>query len=234
MKKILLASAISAAMVASVQANEHSGTYAFDTQGTHQFVTFKISHLGYSWLYGRFNDFDGEFTYDADNPENSSVSVTIDTSSVDSNHAERDKHLRSEDFLYVSEFPEATFKSKRVVVDEAGEADIIGDLTLRGVTREITLDAEMVGHGEDPWGGYRMGFEAETELRLKDFGIPMDLGKASETVEIEISVDDRERVFLVNLLGRKVFQDDGPILVGKKKSKTDDPFGELDAELENY
>ena len=189
MKKILLASAISAAMVASAQANEHSGTYAFDTQGTHQFVTFKISHLGYSWLYGRFNDFDGEFTYDADNPENSSVSVTIDTSSVDSNHAERDKHLRSEDFLYVSEFPEATFKSKRVVVDEAGEADIIGDLTLRGVTREITLDAEMVGHGEDPWGGYRMGFEAETELRLKDFGIPMDLGKASETVEIEISVE---------------------------------------------
>ncbi len=179
MKKILLASAISAAMVASVQANEHSGTYAFDTQGTHQFVTFKISHLGYSWLYGRFNDFDGEFTYDADNPENSSVSVTIDTSSVDSNHAERDKHLRSEDFLYVSEFPEATFKSKRVVVDEAGEADIIGDLTLRGVTREITLDAELVGHGEDPpWGGgYRMGFEAETELRLKDFGIPMDLAK---------------------------------------------------------
>ena len=83
-----------------------------------------------------FNDFDGEFTYDADNPENSSVSVTIDTSSVDSNHAERDKHLRSEDFLYVSEFPEATFKSKRVVVDEAGEADIIGDLTLRGVTRK--------------------------------------------------------------------------------------------------
>ncbi|MGM0951994.1 MAG: YceI family protein [Pseudomonadota bacterium] len=189
MKKVLLASAVSLALAGAAHADEHSGTYAFDNKDTHQFITFKISHLGYSWLYGRFNDFDGQFQYDADNPENSSVSVTVDTASIDSNHAERDKHLRSEDFLYVSEFPEATFKSTRVVVDEEGEADIIGDLTLRGVTREITLDAEMLGHGEDPWGGYRMGFEAETELRLKDFDIPMDLGPASETVELEISVE---------------------------------------------
>jgi len=189
MRKVLLASAVSLALAGVAHADEHSGTYAFDNKDTHQFITFKISHLGYSWLYGRFNDFDGQFEYDADNPENSSVSVTVDTASIDSNHAERDKHLRSEDFLYVSEFPEATFKSTRIVVDEEGEADIIGDLTLRGVTREITLDAEMVGHGEDPWGGYRMGFEAETELRLKDFDIPMDLGPASETVELEISVE---------------------------------------------
>lgn len=189
MKKLLLASAVSLAMVGTVSADEHSGTYAFDTEGAHQFITFKISHLGYSWLYGRFNDFDGEFVYDAENPENSSVTVTIDTASVDSNHAERDKHLRNEDFLYVNEFPQATFKSKRVVLDDDGEADVIGDFTLRGVTREISLDVEMHGHGPDPWGNYRMGFDAETELRLKDFGIPMDLGEASETVEIEISVE---------------------------------------------
>ncbi|WP_417518437.1 YceI family protein [Marinobacter sp.] len=189
MKKLLIAASVSLAMVGSVQADEHTGTYAFDVKGAHQFITFKISHLGYSWLYGRFNDFDGQFTYDAANPENSSVNVTIDTSSVDSNHAERDKHLRGEDFLYVSEYPEASFKSKRVVVDEDGEADIVGDLTLRGVTREVTLDVEMLGHGKDPWGGYRMGFEADTELRLEDFGIPTNLGKASETVEIIISVE---------------------------------------------
>jgi polyisoprenoid-binding protein YceI len=189
MKKLLLASAVSVALIGTANASEHSGTYAFDKEGAHQFITFKISHLGYSWLYGRFNDFDGEFVYDAENPENSTVTVTIDTASVDSNHAERDKHLRSDDFLHVSEFPQATFKSKRVVVDDDGEADIIGDFTLRGVTREITLEAEMLGHGEDPWGGYRMGFEAETEFRLKDFGIPMDLGEASETVEIKISIE---------------------------------------------
>ncbi|MBE0485570.1 YceI family protein [Marinobacter sp.] len=189
MKKLLLASAVSIALIGTANANEHSGTYAFDKEGAHQFVTFKISHLGYSWLYGRFNDFDGEFVYDAENPENSSVTVTIDTASVDSNHAERDRHLRNEDFLYVNKFPQATFKSTRVVLGDDGEADIIGDFTLRGVTREITLEAEMHGHGQDPWGGYRMGFDAETELRLKDYGIPMDLGEASETVEIKISIE---------------------------------------------
>ncbi|GGE56743.1 UPF0312 protein [Streptosporangium jomthongense] len=189
MKRILLASAVAMAVTGSVQANEHSGTYAFDKKDAHQFITFRISHLGYSWLYGRFNDFDGQFVYDAENPENSSVSVTIDTSSLDSNHAERDKHLRGKDFLHVSEYPQASFKSKRVIVDDEGEADIVGDFTLRGVTREVTLDVEMLGHGKDPWGGYRMGFEAETELRLEDFGIPTNLGKASETVEISISVE---------------------------------------------
>ncbi|MDO3720444.1 YceI family protein [Marinobacter sp. chi1] len=189
MKKLLLASAVSMTMIGSVHADGHGGTYAFDDEGAHQFVTFKISHLGFSWLYGRFNEFDGQFVYDEENPENSSVSVTIDTSSVDSNHAERDKHLRSEDFLYVDDFPEASFQSTRVELGDDGEADIVGDLTLRGVTKEVTLDAKMLGHGEDPWGGYRMGFEAQTELALKDFGIPMDLGKASETVEIIISVE---------------------------------------------
>ncbi|GGY75536.1 YceI family protein [Marinobacter zhanjiangensis] len=189
MKKTLLASAVSLALVGAAHADEHSGTYAFDTEGAHQFITFEISHLGFSTLYGRFNDFDGQFVYDADNPENSSVEVTIDTASVDSNHGERDKHLRSEDFLYVDEYPQATFKSTRIEVEGDDEADIVGELTLRGVTREVTLDAEMQGHGDDPWGGYRMGFDAETEIKLADFGIPTNLGKASETVTLEISVE---------------------------------------------
>lgn len=190
MKKLILASAVSIAVVGAAQADEHSGTYAFDTKGAHQFVMFKISHLGYSWLYGRFNDFDGEFTYDAENPANSSVSVTVDTTSLDSNHAERDKHLRSDDFLHVDRFPEATFTSKRVEVDGEGEADIIGDLTLHGVTKEITLDAEMVGAGPDPWGNYRMGFEAETSFKLDDFGIPYEkIGEVAREVEMIISVE---------------------------------------------
>lgn len=184
MKKLFIALSLSAAALSA-----NAADYVIDTQGGHASINFKASHLGFSWLTGRFNDFEGNFVWDRDNPAASSIQVSIDTASIDSNHAERDKHLRSKDFLHVSEFPEATFKSKRVVLDDDGEADIIGDLTLRGVTREVTLDAEMLGHGQDPWGGYRMGFEAETELKLKDFGIPMDLGKASETVKIEISVE---------------------------------------------
>lgn len=190
MKKHLLASAVALSLASTgVLADNGTGTYKFDDRGEHQFIMFKISHLGYSWLYGRFNEFTGEFSYDAENPAASSVSVSIDAGSVDSNHAERDKHLRAEDFLYVDEFPQATFTSKQVVFEGDGEAEIIGDLTLRGVTREVTLEAELIGHGEDPWGGYRMGFEAETELRLADYGIPMNLGPASEKVELIISVE---------------------------------------------
>lgn len=189
MKKLFLTSAIALSLAAPAVADEHSGTYAFDKEGAHQFITFKISHLGYSWLYGRFNDFDGEFVYDAANPENSSVTVNIDPASVDSNHAERDKHLRGEDFLHVGEFPEASFTSKRIVLDEEGEADIIGDLTLRGVTKEITLDAEMLGHGEDPWGGYRAGFQGTTTLTLADYGIDYDLGPSATEVHLTLGVE---------------------------------------------
>ena len=170
-------------------ADQPGGTYQFDKKGAHQFVTFKISHLGYSWLYGRFNDFNGTFTVDADNPENSQVTATIQTASVDSNHAERDKHLRGDDFLDVNEYPTATFKSTKIVKTGEKTAKITGDFTLRGVTKPITLDAKMIGYGDDPWGGYRMGLEASTTLTLSDFGITKNLGPASETVEIIISVE---------------------------------------------
>ena len=150
---------------------------------------FKISHLGYSWLYGRFNDFDGSFTVDADNPENSSVQATIQVASLDSNHAERDKHLRGDDFLDVDEYPTATFKSTKIEKTGEKTAKITGDFTLHGVTKPVTLDAKLLGYGDDPWGGYRMGLEASTTLKLADFGITYDLGPASETVDIIISVE---------------------------------------------
>lgn len=170
-------------------ADQPGGTYQFDKKGAHQFVTFKISHLGYSWLYGRFNDFNGSFTVDAENPENSQVTATIQTASVDSNHAERDKHLRDDDFLDVDKYPTATFKSTNIEKTGEKTAKITGDFTLHGVTKPVTLDAKLIGYGDDPWGGYRMGLEASTTLTLADFGITKNLGPASETVEIIISVE---------------------------------------------
>jgi len=163
--------------------------YEIDTKGAHAFIQFKISHLGYSWLLGRFNDFSGNFTFDEKQPEASKVSVTIDTASVDSNHAERDKHLRAEDFLYVSKFPQAKFESTEVKYEGDDKATIKGKLTLRGVTKDIEIDAERIGGGKDPWGGYRQGFAGTTSFKLKDFGIPMNLGPASEEVEMFLSVE---------------------------------------------
>jgi polyisoprenoid-binding protein YceI len=163
--------------------------YAIDKQGQHAFVNFKISHLGYSWLYGTFKDFDGTFSYDAANPEASKVNVTLKTASVDTNHAERDKHLRSADFLNVSKHDTATFESTSVKSTGEGSADVTGNLTLNGVTKPVVIAAKFIGEGQDPWGGYRAGFEGTTTLKLKDFDISMDLGPASESVELIISIE---------------------------------------------
>ena len=163
--------------------------YVIDTEGAHAAIQFRIQHLGYSWLVGRFNDFSGNFSYEEDNPGASSVKVTIDTASIDSNHAERDKHLRGEDFLDVAEYPEATFESTSFKENGDGTAVLKGDLTLHGVTRPVTIDVKHVGHGEDPWGGYRRGFEGSTTLTLADYGIDYDLGPAAREVELFLSVE---------------------------------------------
>ena len=163
--------------------------YKMDTKGAHAFIQFRIQHLGYSWLYGRFNDFNGSFRINRDDLSKSSVEVYIDTNSVDTNHAERDKHLRSKDFLNVKEYPQAKFLNTSIKQIDKKSAIIKGDFTLNGVTKSIELKAKLVGEGKDPWGGYRMGFEASTILILKDFNINHDLGSASTTVQIMISVE---------------------------------------------
>ncbi|NKQ09506.1 YceI family protein [Pseudomonas sp. SST3] len=186
LKKTFAALAIGSMLFAGQAA---AADYVIDKKGQHAFVNFKISHLGYSWLWGTFKDFDGSFSFDAAQPEASEVNVTLQTGSVDSNHAERDKHLRSDDFLNVSEHPTATFKSTSVKSTGEGTADITGDLTLNGVTKPVVIAAKFIGEGKDPWGGYRAGFEGTTTLSLKDFDIKMDLGPASQTVDLIISVE---------------------------------------------
>jgi polyisoprenoid-binding protein YceI len=187
LKKSLLALAVSSIGIMSLPAM--ADNYVIDTKGAHASINFSIKHLGYSVLTGRFDTFSGEFSYDPAKPEASTVNVTIDTSSVNTNHAERDKHLRSADFLNVEKFPKATFVSKKIVPDDKDEFDIIGDLTLNGVTKSITIEVDKVGEGKDPWGGYRAGFSGETEINLKDFNVKMDLGPASQTVKLELEVE---------------------------------------------
>ena len=146
--------------------------YVIDTKGAHAFVQFHIKHLGYSWLVGRFK-----------------VSVTIETASVDSNHAERDKHLRDDDFLEVDKYPQARFVSTSYRDIGDGKGELKGDLTLHGVTRPITIDVTHIGAGNDPWGGYRRGFEGRTSLALADFNIKKNLGPASTEVHLWLGVE---------------------------------------------
>ncbi|MDF7628238.1 YceI family protein [Pantoea sp. Al-1710] len=186
LKKTLLT--LSAASLLGTSLLASAADYKFDKEGQHAFVQFRIQHLGYSWLYGTFKDFDGTFTFDEANPAVDKVNVTLNTASLDTNHAERDKHIRSADFLNTAKFPQATFAST-AVKKEGKEYKITGDLTLNGVTKPITLDARLLGEGKDPWGGYRAGFEANGEIVLKDFNITKDLGPASQKAELIISVE---------------------------------------------
>lgn len=164
--------------------------YVIDTKGAHASINFSVTHLGFSTLTGRFNTFSGEFTYDPANLAASSVNVTINTNSVDTNHAERDKHLRTPEFLNVEKNPKSTFVSKKVVLgSDKNSFDLVGDFTLNGVTKSITIAAKKIGEGKDPWGGQRAGFSGTTEIFLKDFKIESKFIPDSESIKLALFIE---------------------------------------------
>lgn len=178
----------------SLMAGAHIATaadYVVDTEGAHAFIQFRVKHLGYSWLYGRFNTFDGKFTFDEKDPSKNKISIDVDVNSLDSNHARRDKHLRSDDYLDTAKFPKASFVSTGYKPTGEGTADVTGNLTLHGVTKPVTVAVEHIGGGKDPWGGYRDGFEGSVTIKPADWGISMvdKLGPASEEVELFMSIE---------------------------------------------
>mgnify|MGYP002713103131 CR=1 FL=1 len=161
-------------------------TYKIDP--SHSFVMFKISHLGFSMLNGRFNELAGDFSYDPENPSNSRIQVEVQTASVDSNWAERDKHLRSSDFLDVDKYPTAIFETTSYSESD-GKGTLKGNLTLHGTTRPVTIAVEQVGAGKDPWGGFRRGFTGRTTIKRSDFGISYNLGPQSDAMELHFVVE---------------------------------------------
>ena len=175
------------ALVASLMSN---ATWAADytVDLSHAFIQFRISHLGYSVLTGRFNDFSGDFSWDKEKPSDSTININVKTASIDTNWAERDKHIRGDDFLEVEKFPEATFKSTKFTGD-ATSGKLEGVLTLHGVSKPVTLDVKSIGEGDDPWGGYRAGFSATTSIDRTDFGISYDLGPTANTMEFDLFVE---------------------------------------------
>lgn len=186
LKKTLAALAIGSAVLS---ANVMAADYVVDKEGQHAFVDFKISHLGYSFITGTFKDIDGKFSFDAAKPEDSKIEFNVNTASVFTNHAERDKHIASADFLNASKFGKATFVSTSVKSTGANTADVTGDLTLLGVTKPVVVKATFLGEGKDPWGGYRAGFEGTTTIKRSDFGKQKDLGPKSDAVELYISFE---------------------------------------------
>lgn len=185
--KSLVAAAVLGAIAYAPAAE--AAEYVIDTKGAHASINFRIKHLGFSWLTGRFDKFSGTFAFDDKNSDASKVKVEIDTASVNSNHGERDKHLRSADFLETDKYPTAAFESTSVKMTADGKAEIAGKFTMRGITKDIVINAERVGGGSDPWGGYREGFTGTTKLVLSDFAIKKDLGPAAKEVELTLEVE---------------------------------------------
>jgi polyisoprenoid-binding protein YceI len=177
-------------------------TNLWDIDVSHSAIHFYVRHMVISKVHGRFAKWAGTLQLDAQDLTRSSVDVRIDAASIDTQVADRDAHLRSADFLDVAKHPELTFRSKRI--DRAGDRyRVVGDLSLHGVVREVTLDAEFAGTGKDPWGNERAGFSAKASLDRREFGLVWNAALEAggvlvgEKVEIAIELEAVKKVAAV-------------------------------------
>lgn len=168
-----------------------SNTYQIDP--SHSEAQFSIKHMMISKVRGGFEKISGTFNYDAKNPSQSNVDVTIDVASINTREAQRDTHLKSADFFDVEKYPTITFKSTRIEKN-GGDLTIVGNLTIHGVTNLVTLDVE--GPSEelkDPWGNAKIGASATTKISRKDFGLTwnaaLEAGGLLVGDEVNISID---------------------------------------------
>lgn len=169
-------------------------TAKFAIDPVHSHIGFKVKHMIISTVDGKFDEFDGFIMFDENDITKSSVEVNIEASSIDTDNANRDKHLRSEDFFYVEKYPTITFKSTKIE-KKKDQLYLYGELTMRGVTKPIEIPFVFNGQITDPQGNIRIGFDAEAALDRQDFGISwnkmLDTGGlvVSDNVFIELSVE---------------------------------------------
>lgn len=186
MKKLVL---IIGALVLA-QGSAFAANYKVDPE--HSSVSFKIRHL-VSKVQGNFNDFSGSFVYEPGSPDIWEVEAVIQAASIDTNVAERDKHLKSADFFDVEKFPELTFRSTKVTDAITDSAKLHGFLTIRGVEREVVFDLEILGQAEDGWGNKFASFSATTTINRKDFGLTwnktLEAGNVLVGEEVKITLD---------------------------------------------
>jgi len=193
MRKAFAAASLALVFALAGQAVAAPQTWTIDPN--HSQVGFTIRHF-FSKVPGIFQKFSGSIVYDQANPTASSVKVSIDAASINTQNDKRDNHLRSEDFFFVEKFPTLTFESTKVTPGtESGKLKVEGNLTMRGVTKPVTLDATFLGAGPSMNGEQRSGFEAIAKVNRKDFGIiwnkTLDQGGTmlGDDVDINIAVE---------------------------------------------
>jgi polyisoprenoid-binding protein YceI len=180
-------------MTATIQAAPATATKtAWKLDPVHSIVEFSAKHLMITTVKGRVTDIEGTIYTDENNPTNSSVEATLKAVSLDTRTDQRDQHLRSADFLDVEKYPEIRFRSTRIQGDKP-KFKLTGDLTIRDVTKPITLDVEFEGETKDPWGGERVGFSATGKIDRREFGLTwnqaLETGGVVVGNEIKISLE---------------------------------------------
>ena len=167
-----------------------NGTWILDT--AHTSIAFVARHAMVTKVRGTFEEFEGSVVFDEANPEASVAKAVIKTASVNTQNADRDGHVRGDDFFSVEQYPEMTFESTSFDIDGTS-GTVTGDLTLKGITKPVTLDVEVFGVEEDPFGNVRVGFEASTKINRKDFGVdfqaPLGSGGVLVSEQITIEID---------------------------------------------
>jgi polyisoprenoid-binding protein YceI len=172
----------------SIQLADAADTYEIDT--AHSMILFRAKHNGISYNYGRFNEFTGKITMDAD-VSKSIVAFEVKTASVDTANKKRDQHLRSSDFFSAKQFPVITFKSTKVSMKEAEEdiLEVTGDFELLGVKKSITVDVKITGRGKGRGGESLIGFESVFTVKRSDFGMTYGAGTVSDDIRLTVSIE---------------------------------------------
>ncbi|PWC88457.1 hypothetical protein TSH100_07865 [Azospirillum sp. TSH100] len=194
MKKTLFAAALFAATAVgatlSMGAPAFAAPVSYKIDPAHTAVAFIVNHVGFSNVIGRFNTVGGDVTFDKDAVEKSVVTVTIDTTSVDTNHAKRDEHLRSPDFFNAKEFPKMTFKSTKIEKTGDKTGKLHGDLTLLGVTKPVVLDVTFNKDGVSPASKLETaGFSARGTVKRTDFGMKYGAPAIGDDIQLLIEVE---------------------------------------------
>jgi polyisoprenoid-binding protein YceI len=161
----------------------------FSVDKAHSSVGFTVRHMMFAKVHGQFKEWEAKLAYDPSDATKATLHVEIAVASVDTREAQRDGHLRSADFFDVETFPKMTFQSKRVASAGPGQYKLVGDLTIHGVTHEVTLDVEETGRGKDPWGNERVGFHAKTAINRGDFGLKWNQALEAGGVLVSDKVD---------------------------------------------
>lgn len=196
----LLAPALLMSQMALADAKIPEGTYKIDA--AHSKIGFEVPHLVVATVEGKFSEFDGTFVIDP-KLDKSTVDVNIKSASVNTDNKDRDDHLRSPDFFDAKKYEKLTFKSKKIT-GTPDKLQVSGDLTIRGVTKPVTLDAKYTGSVKDPWGNERVAFRASTKINRKDYGLAWSKAvEAGPVVGDEITLDLRVEAIKEKIAAKK-------------------------------